>query len=105
MLMAEDIGLEKQKESEPGKSYFDVDPEIRGMFESAEKEDEQPICIYCGGPLEIGQTFYTYVWWKWNPDTKRYQKLQKDSADCDKPYCIRCGAKDWDFTNNKWVEY
>ena len=105
MLMAEDIGLEKQKESEPGKSYFDIDPEIREMFESAEKEDEQPICIYCGGPLEIGQTFYTDVWWKWNPDTKRYQKLQKDSADCDKPYCIRCGAKDWDFTNNKWVEY
>jgi len=103
--MAEDIGLEKQKESEPGKSYFDIDPEIREMFESAEKEDEQPICIYCGGPLEIGQTFYTDVWWKWNPDTKRYQKLQKDSADCDKPYCIRCGAKDWDFTNNKWVEY
>ena len=105
MLMAEDIGLEKQKESEPDKSYFDVDPEIREMFESAEKKGEQPICIYCGGPLEIGQTFYTDVLWKWDPDTKRYEKLQKDSADCDKPYCIRCGAKDWDFTNNKWAEY
>ena len=105
MLMAEDIQGESKRESESPKSYFDIDPEIREMFETAEKEGRQPNCISCGEPLEIGQSFYTNVWWKWNLETKKYEKFQEDSADCDKPYCLRCEYKDWDLTNNKWVKY
>ena len=103
--MAEDIQGESKRESESPKSYFDIDAEIREMFETAEKEGRQPNCISCGEPLEIGQSFYTDVSWKWDPDTRRYQKFQEDSADCDKPYCLKCEYKDWDLTNNKWVQY
>jgi hypothetical protein len=92
-------------ESEFPEFYDDIDQEIREMFELAEKEDRQPNCIYCGQPLEIGQSFYTDVWWKWNPDEKRYVKFQESNSDCDKPYCLRCGHHDWDFTNNRWVQY
>ena len=103
--MAEDIQGKSKRESESPKSYFDIDSEIRDMFETAEIEGRQPNCISCGEPLEIGQSFYTDVWWKWDPDTKRYQKFQEDSADCDKPYCLKCEYRDWDLTNNKWVQY
>jgi len=103
MPVAEDS--ENKKASELPESYFDLDQEIREMFETAEKEGRQPNCISCGEPLEIGQSFYTDVWWKWDPDSKRYQKFQEDSADCDKPYCLKCEYRDWDLTNNKWVQY
>lgn len=101
--MAEDI--ESNKGSELPESYIGIDPDIREMFESAETEGRQPNCIYCCGLLEIGQSLYTDVWWKWNLETKKYEKFQEDSADCDKPYCLRCEYKDWDLTNNKWVKY
>jgi len=55
--------------------------------------------------LEIGQSFYTDVWWKWNKEKKSYEKFEDRTSDCDKPYCLRCGHHDWDFTNNKWVRY
>jgi hypothetical protein len=103
--MPEDTQGESKRESESPKSYFDIDPEIRQMFETAEKEGRQPNCISCGEPLEIGQSFYTDVWWKWDPDTRRYQKFQEDYANCDKPYCLKCQYRDWDLTNNKWVQY
>jgi hypothetical protein len=96
----------RKKESKLPESYSDIDLEIKDMFETAEKEGKQPNCIYCGEPLEIAQSFYTDLWWKRNAETKRYEKFQEDSsADCDKPYRLKCSAKDWDFTNNKWVQY
>lgn len=85
--------------------YEDIDPEMREMFELAEKEGRQPDCIYCGNPLEIGQSFYTDIRWKWNPELRHYDKFEDRDADCDKPYCLSCHTHDWDFTNNKWVEY
>jgi hypothetical protein len=92
-------------ESEFPEFYDDIDQEIRDMFELAEKEGRQPNCIYCGQPLEIGQSFYTDVSWKWNAETRKYEKFQEDCSDCDKPYCLKCGHHDWDFTNNRWVQY
>ena len=103
--MSKDVGSRTKSESEFPEFYSDIDPEIRAEFELAEKEGRQPNCIYCGEPLDIGQSFYTYVWWKWSNETKKYEKFQENYADCDKPYCLKCGSKDWDFTNNKWVEY
>jgi hypothetical protein len=75
------------------------------MFELAERDDRQPDCVYCGQALEIGQSFYIDVWWNWNPETKKYEKSQEDCSDCDEPYCLKCGHHDWDFTNNRWVQY
>ena len=85
--------------------YNDIDPEIRQMYELAEREGRQPNCIYCGNPLEIGQTYYTDIRWRWNSVLRSYEKLENRDADCDKPYCLDCEAKDWNFTNNKWVQY
>lgn len=103
--MAKDTEPRTESTSEFPKSYLDTDPEIRSEFELAEKEGRQPNCIYCGGPLEIGQSFCTDVWWTWNNEAKRYEKCQNACPGCDKPYCLRCGHPDWDFTNNKWVQY
>ena len=103
--MSEEIELRRNSDSEFPEFYSDIDPEIRQMFELAEKEGRQPNCICCGEQLEIGQSFYTDVWWEWNPEVKRYEKFQNDCSDCDKPYCLKCGYRDWDLTNNRWVQY
>jgi len=101
----------KTMNDEPAKNleypefYDDIDPDIKAEFELAEKEGRQPNCIYCGNPLEIGQSFYTDVWWKWSKEKKCYEKFEDRTSDCDKPYCLRCGHHDWDFTNNRWVQY
>ena len=105
MLMSKDRESQVKGEPRIPESYYDIDPEIKAEFELAEKEGRQPNCISCEEPLEIGQSFYTDVWWKWNCETRKYEKFQDNCADCDKPFCLKCGYKDWDLTNNKWVEY
>ncbi len=82
-----------------------IDLEMKEEFETAERERRQPNCIYCDKPLEITQTFYTYIYWRWNPSLRCYEKSEDRDADCEKPYCLNCETKDWDFTNNKWVRY
>jgi len=96
-------GIEQEFESP--EFYDDIDTDIREMFELAEKEERQPNCVYCSNPLEIGQSFYTDVRWKWNSSLRKYEKYQENNSDCDKPYCLKCGHYDWDFTNNNWVQY
>ena len=103
--MPEDVPPQRQSEVEYPDFYDDIDPEIRQMFELAEKENRQPNCIYCNQPLEIGQCYYTDIRWKWNQGLCRYKKSEDRDSDCDKPYCLACHTHDWDFTNNRWVQY
>jgi hypothetical protein len=103
--MSEDITSERQGQLEFPDFYDDIDPDIAAEFELAQREARQPNCIYCGHPLEIGQTFYTDLRWEWNTAKCQYQKLEDRDADCNKPYCLNCEVRDWDFTNNRWVQY
>ena len=105
MLMSKDRESQVKGDPELPGLYHDIDPEIKAEFELAEKEGRQPNCIGCGEPLEIRQTFYTYVWWEWDNDIRRYEKFQEDYSDCDKPFCLKCGYADWDLTNNRWAQY
>ena len=85
--------------------YDDIDPEMMEEYIFAEQELRQPNCIYCGKPLEVGQTYYTRIYWHWNSELRCYEKCEERDADCDKPYCLSCETRDWDFTNNKWLQY
>ena len=104
-MVADDYHAKLGSESGYPEFYNDIDPEIRQMFELAEKEGRQPNCIYCGNLLEIGQSYYTDIRWKWNSALRCYEKLEDRDSDCDKPYCLSCHNHDWDFTNNRWVQY
>jgi hypothetical protein len=99
------VGKEEEELLEYPEFYDDIDPEMMEEFIFAEQESRQPNCIYCGKPLEVGQTFYTRIYWHWNSELRRYDKCEDRDADCDKPYCLNCETKDWDFTNNKWLQY
>lgn len=103
--MSESITPETQGEIEFPEFYDDIDPDIAAEFELAQRDARQPNCIYCGRPLEIGQTYYTDLRWKWNAASRGYQKLEDRDSDCNKPYCLSCEVHDWDFTNNRWVQY
>ena len=100
-IVTDDYQAKLSDDSEDPELDEDIDPEISEMFELAQREGRQPNCIYCGNPLEIGQSFYTDIHWKWNHTLQGYEKFEDRDSDCDKPYCLSCHTHDWDFTNNK----
>ena len=69
---------------------------IKKEYKKAIKEKRQPNCPYCGKPLEVTQTHSTFINWNWDKKKGRYIKNDTD-GDCDKPYCVYCEARDWDF--------
>ena len=78
---------------------------MKEEYELAKKEGRQPICIYCGKPLdEIRQMQYEFIVWRWDKDKKCYIK-DDDSGDTDRPFCASCEAEDWDFVDENLVSY
>jgi len=74
-------------------------------FDKAFKEKRQPFCVYCEKPLDkIQETQEVDLYWKWNAKTRKYVKGEGDGCS-NKPYCTACETKDWEFTNNGYVEY
>jgi len=70
----------------------------------AEAEKRQPLCIYCGKPLEISQTQFVSINWTW--DKKKRKFIKDDSGgDADKPYCRKCETKNWDFVDFDLVNF
>ena len=74
-------------------------------FDNAFKEKRQPYCIYCEKPLDnVRETQDIDLYWDWDNKNKKYVKGEVDGCS-NKPYCGNCEAKDWEFTNNGYVEY
>ncbi len=73
-------------------------------FDKAKAEGRQPTCPYCGVPLEISQTQYESIDWKWNNKKKIYEKEVIDT-DPDIPYCMSCKTEDWNFLNSGLMEF
>ena len=74
----------------------ELDRSVTEEYELAHKEGRQPLCVYCGEPLEISQTQSEFIYWRWNKKQKKFLKLDTD-GDADKPFCCACEARDWDF--------
>ena len=74
-------------------------------FKKAKKENRQPKCIYCKKPLVITETQYINLIWSWDEDEKIYVKSEEEDGSSDGPRCKECETKDWDFTNNGYLEY
>lgn len=75
----------------------------------AAKQGRQPVCVYCGHPLDkVLETQYEYITWAWNADNGYYKDAVGDS---DKPYhnCSKCpdgcGMHDSDFADNDMIFY
>ena len=77
---------------------------IQKEFEKAKATGRQPTCPYCGVPLEISQTQYESINWKWNNKKKIYEKEVTD-IDPDIPFCTSCETKDWDFLNSGLIDF
>jgi len=74
-------------------------------FKLAKKEDRQPRCVYCGEPLDfVKEVQDVCITWTWDRETKSYSKTEDDGSSY-KPYCGKCEAHDWDFSNNEFIEY
>lgn len=74
-------------------------------FDKANKENRQPYCISCEKPLDrIEETQDVDLHWDWDDKKKKYIKGEDDGCS-NKPYCAKCETKDWDFTNNGYVNY
>jgi hypothetical protein len=74
-------------------------------FRRAYKEGRQPMCVYCNEPLStIEETQGVVLRWTWDKERRTYVKSELDGWS-DKPYCGNCEVKDWEFTNNGYVEY
>ena len=75
--------IEKREIEDQGKEMVDAD-----------NENRKPFCQGCGHEiLEISQTQYEYIYWKWDEKTKSFEKKQDDyGGDADKPKHI-CHVK------------
>lgn len=74
----------------------ELDRSVIEEYELAHKEGRQPLCVYCGEPLELSQTQSTYIYWRWDHNEQKFRKVL-DGGDADKPFCQNCEARDWDF--------
>ena len=70
----------------------------------ARYEHRQPYCVYCESPLSIEQTQYTYLDWYWDEKSDSYVKNDYE-GDSEKPYCLQCETKDWDFIVEDMVAF
>ena len=73
-------------------------------YQKAKAGGRQTLCPYCHMPLEISQTQYEFIDWKWNDKKKRYDKVMS-GGDADKPFRIECETKDWNFIDHDLVDF
>lgn len=73
-----------------------IENSILQEYKKAIKEKRQPICPFCGEPLEVTQTQFTYIYWTWSDKKGRFVK-DDSRGDAEKPFCVNCGMKCWDF--------
>ena len=71
-------------------------------YQQAKEEGRQPNCPYCGQPLEVRETQYEYLTWRWSEALGRFVKHK--SGDADKPYCAKCEERDWDFLDENYED-
>ena len=65
---------------------------------------EQPRCFSCGAPLDVVEVQSITLRWAWNPAKAAYVKSESEGVS-DKPECVACGVKCWEFTGNGIIEY
>ena len=52
------------------------DNDVQTEFQKAKAGGRQPLCPYCGAPLEIGQFYTVYAHWSWDRKDKIYKKKE-----------------------------
>ena len=72
-------------------------------YAAAKKEGRQPICPYCGNPLEIRMKEDGIIYWIWDEDMGCFV-MQRDSIS-DIPYCAHCLKEDWNFIDHDFVGF
>jgi len=78
---------------------------MKEEYKLAKKEGRQPVCIYCGKPLDkIIQSQLQVITWWWDKEKKCYVK-DDCIEDADKPFCASCDKEDWDFVDEDLVDY
>ena len=75
---------------------------VQEEYQKAKAEGKQPLCPYCKAPLQIGQNEGLSNYWRWNDETKKYERYESD-PEADEPFCIECETSDWDFLENDLV--
>ena len=78
--------------------------EIKEEYQKAKAEGRQPLCPYCNAPLEVGQDQTVFFNWRWDNESKTYGKEESD-WEPDKPFCMNCEMKDWDFIDNDVINF
>ena len=78
--------------------------EVQQEYKKAIAQGTPPVCPYCHAPLEITQTQSIFIFWKWNNEEKRFERII-GGGDADKPYCVACETKDWDLIDHDLVDY
>jgi hypothetical protein len=81
-----------------------TDRTVEEEYFLAKIENRQPLCVYCGKPLEVVQTQLEYIHWAWDPKTSRMEKREA-GGDADPAECLNCSASDWDFVDYDMVNY
>ena len=72
-------------------------------YAAAKKEGRQPVCPYCGEPLEIRIREDGSVVWVWDEAMGGYDRQSEGTPYL--PYCAHCLKEDIDFIDYDLVEF
>ena len=81
-----------------------TESQVLEEYTRAKQVGRQPLCPFCKAPLEVSQTQSEFIFWRWNHRKKAFDKVVSD-GDADKPFCVACGARDWDFIDFKLIHF
>jgi len=79
-----------------------TDSKIDLEYAAAKKEGRQPICPFCGEPLEVKIREDGETWWRWDKVMKYYEP--QSEGDANPPYCAFCLHEDWDFLDYDFIK-
>ena len=76
---------------------------VQEAYAEAEATGKSPICPYCGKLLKVRQKQFVTLTWTWEEERQRF--LKSEDGEADVPYCVNCEVSDWDFVDEKLVNY
>jgi hypothetical protein len=78
------------------------DSKIDIEYAAARKEGRQPVCPFCGEPLEVRIREDGGTWWRWDKVTGSYEPESEGVPNV--PYCAFCLHEDWDFLDYEFIQ-
>lgn len=70
-----------------------VESEVKEEYQKVKAEGKQSLCPHCKTALQIRQTIFAHLKWRWEEKAKTFIGVTY-GVDENEPFCMKCKAKD-----------